>query len=673
MKNERKNIHLPLKFHFQNRVREVPDEFKFFARSSAEHNKFKTLTLTHSKYSKSKEKIPSMQNKYMRAKSKESSKSPAINRIVQKKRDSTSKTTANTIRNSSTNTNLNTKRSNSANVNKVTKRNNSENVNRNIKRNTKPKEDKNLTTTRNSDFNCTTNTLSSRKLDRSIQYQSPSFKTGNKKKNKPEINNFTGGKTTDRFYHSKTPLCTNSLTNSKKQKTSTPNILTRKDSKSSNKSKSKQKKNLTKVSSAKPVRGKYLQKFRNPQKMTNKGSVGSKTNTNLNTNLVNKKVLLNSKKKSNVKQKKITQISFDSNLSQEHNLKSMRNGPLNNVALVNITGSSIASASNTLSVKNLLVTKKILKMGYLTETGYIGPKTEKINQDNYFIEDLSMIENGLHFIGVCDGHGKYGHLVSEFVKNTLPKVFFNEIKSNRNKFSSFVNNLSMSSINSKTPIGISEGKVPQLYKLLDDCFIFTNSKLTNNVNIDSSFSGTTCSSIILTQDVLLSANAGDSRVIKVRYNKSNRKWSCIQLSRDHKASEQDEANRIINFGGRVERFMNEEGDFIGPERVWLKDQKIPGLAMTRSFGDQIAAQVGVICEPEINEYWWDEEDKAIIIASDGLWQFLTNEEVVSIAKGYLEAENCQSACYALYKISKKRWLERDGTVDDITIIVILLT
>jgi hypothetical protein len=38
---------------------------------------------------------------------------------------------------------------------------------------------------------------------------------------------------------------------------------------------------------------------------------------------------------------------------------------------------------------------------------------------------------------------------------------------------------------------------------------------------------------------------------------------------------------------------------MGPPRVWLKKQDIPGLAMTRSFGDEVAASVGVIAEPGI--------------------------------------------------------------------------
>jgi len=41
---------------------------------------------------------------------------------------------------------------------------------------------------------------------------------------------------------------------------------------------------------------------------------------------------------------------------------------------------------------------------------------------------------------------------------------------------------------------------------------------------------------------------------------------------------------------------------LGPYRVWLKTEQYPGLAMSRSIGDFVAASVGVISEPGINIY-----------------------------------------------------------------------
>ena len=50
--------------------------------------------------------------------------------------------------------------------------------------------------------------------------------------------------------------------------------------------------------------------------------------------------------------------------------------------------------------------------------------------------------------------------------------------------------------------------------------------------------------------------------------------------------------------GRVDPFREPDGEPIGPARVWLKDENIPGLAMSRSIGDNVASSVGVIPEPE---------------------------------------------------------------------------
>ena len=74
-------------------------------------------------------------------------------------------------------------------------------------------------------------------------------------------------------------------------------------------------------------------------------------------------------------------------------------------------------------------------------------------------------------------------------------------------------------------------------------------------------------------------------------------WSNIPLTRDHKPSEKDETLRIKSRKGRIEPFVNEHDKYVGPQRVWLMDQNIPGLAMSRSFGDLVASQVGVISEP----------------------------------------------------------------------------
>lgn len=99
---------------------------------------------------------------------------------------------------------------------------------------------------------------------------------------------------------------------------------------------------------------------------------------------------------------------------------------------------------------------------------------------------------------------------------------------------------------------------------------------------------------------IYSANVGDSWAILCR--EVNNQAKAEALSRDHKPEDPSELTRINAKGGRVESYKDFNGDPLGPPRVWLKNQDIPGLAMSRSFGDLIASQVGVICVPGIHNF-----------------------------------------------------------------------
>jgi serine/threonine protein phosphatase PrpC len=84
---------------------------------------------------------------------------------------------------------------------------------------------------------------------------------------------------------------------------------------------------------------------------------------------------------------------------------------------------------------------------------------------------------------------------------------------------------------------------------------------------------------------LYSANCGDSRAIIVSEGDQKNSIVVKAASRDHKPNEKDEAKRIMAKAGRIEPFKDTIGTPIGPHRVWLKYDDIPGLAMSRSIGD----------------------------------------------------------------------------------------
>ena len=106
--------------------------------------------------------------------------------------------------------------------------------------------------------------------------------------------------------------------------------------------------------------------------------------------------------------------------------------------------------------------------------------------------------------------------------------------------------------------------------------------------------------------------------------------TCEPLSRDHKPDDPQEADVINNSGGRIDTYRDAHGNSLGPLRVWLKNEDIPGLAMTRSFGDGMAAKVGVNAIPELGEIELTQNDKYIVLASDGVWEFLKNIDVAKI-------------------------------------------
>jgi serine/threonine protein phosphatase PrpC len=77
--------------------------------------------------------------------------------------------------------------------------------------------------------------------------------------------------------------------------------------------------------------------------------------------------------------------------------------------------------------------------------------------------------------------------------------------------------------------------------------------------------------------------------------------------------------------------------------VWQSNGNSPGLAMTRSIGDKIGAQAGVSAEPEILEFKRTYEDRFIVIASDGVWEFLSNVEVMNIVRPYYSNNSVDEA------------------------------
>ena len=324
--------------------------------------------------------------------------------------------------------------------------------------------------------------------------------------------------------------------------------------------------------------------------------------------------------------------------------------------------------------------KKTNKIGIISKPGIESDNKLKINQDNYFNYDL---KNGFKFIGVCDGHGENGKQVSEFIKNNLPKELENEfnilIANERKRLSILEGMLKRSEENKeekKDKFNIEKNiDYEKMNELLKKVYINTNLKLfAENMKLNLKTSGSVCISVFYQKKFpkkLYISNLGDSRAIIIK-QKEESSWSYEQLSRDHKLSEIDEAERIIKYGGEIQKIQNADGVYEGPLRLFKKNEEGPGLAMSRSFGDSEGQSIGIIAEPEVKEYLIKKEDKVLIIASDGLWEYTTNEDVVNVIKNCWEEKDANVINNELYKIAIENWKKENCNIDDITIICEIL-
>ena len=104
----------------------------------------------------------------------------------------------------------------------------------------------------------------------------------------------------------------------------------------------------------------------------------------------------------------------------------------------------------------------------------------------------------------------------------------------------------------------------------------------------------------------------------------------------------------------------------GPARVWLSNMDIPGLAMSRSLGDTVAHTVGVSSVPDIYTRKITSDDQFLIMASDGLWEFMNNDVCVEMVSKY---SSPKKAVEALVNEANKLWMKMEQVVDDTTVIV----
>jgi serine/threonine protein phosphatase PrpC len=194
--------------------------------------------------------------------------------------------------------------------------------------------------------------------------------------------------------------------------------------------------------------------------------------------------------------------------------------------------------------------------------------------------------------------------------------------------------------------------------------------LNNKSEFDCRGSGATATVAIVCGRELIVASVGDSRcIVGIEAKRDSGLFKCIELSEDHAPDRPDERRRIEKAGGVIKRLP---GDV--PFRVFLKGKSYPGLAMTRSIGDVCGEEAGIVPLPEIRRYKLDPKKQSfLVLASDGVWEFLSSEDVVAIVSQF-DSTTTQEAVDAVVEAAIGKWKQFcPFAIDDITCIISWLT
>eukprot|EP00250_Pteridium_aquilinum_P007225 c16994_g1_i1 orf=725-2230(+) len=245
-----------------------------------------------------------------------------------------------------------------------------------------------------------------------------------------------------------------------------------------------------------------------------------------------------------------------------------------------------------------------------------------VNQDAMLVLEDFAAQTGTIFCGVFDGHGPDGHLVARRVRDLLPQKLAScwQATYPYGKDHMCQDDGSFLTKAAGDPQMITAWKESfvNAHKLMDR-------ELLIHDEIDCVSSGTTAVTLVKQGNDVYIGNVGDSRAVLGMTTDDN-SLMALQLTIDLKPNLPKEAERIKRLKGRVFALRNEPS----VKRVWLPHLNTPGLAMARSLGDYCLKNFGVISEPVITYRKLSVRDRFIVLASDGVWDVLSNEQVVEI-------------------------------------------
>ena len=338
---------------------------------------------------------------------------------------------------------------------------------------------------------------------------------------------------------------------------------------------------------------------------------------------------LNEEEKTQTPRKELNNASdlnkFSSTFCNNFSLKELNNNNTNkDVSMFKKTSSdsfkslnnenlnSLNNNNNNINFKNFYL-KNCLSVKEIAYQEEQNSAYREYMEDRQKVIDCFMKDKNLGLFIIFDGHG--GSKVCDYSKDRLPEIIEKLIKQNSNL---------------------------NLENILTSSFLKLDEELKFE---ETEHVGSTVTLVLLSQEkgkrVLFCANLGDSRSVIVS------SLSAKRLSYDHKATDQSEIERVRKSGGII-----------------FNGRVLGQLMLTRALGDYSLKKQGVIATPFIQKHFLSDKDKYLVIASDGVWDVINDDEIFKFS---LRVENADE----LAKIILKNALFR-GSMDNISCLVIKL-
>jgi len=224
----------------------------------------------------------------------------------------------------------------------------------------------------------------------------------------------------------------------------------------------------------------------------------------------------------------------------------------------------------------------------------------------------------VEYVALFDGHG--GNEIALFLQENLCKTLENYLRQSiKDEGLSFTNQ------------GNSDEIITNVFT---QAFYDTDKNVEEKIKKDNIFDkyiGSTAITLLVTEKILYCANVGDSRAVLATIvendssdNNNTITLESLRLSTDHKPAKREEAERVRKNGGILQASLSGTCSY-RLTQPWGG----PTLAVSRSFGD-FHLRPALCVEPAVNCHTINKLDQFFVVASDGLWDVLTDKMCINI-------------------------------------------